>query len=132
MISQEEAHALAGTGGNVLSPAGDKIGGISEIYFDDSTGQPTWVTVRTGLFGTSESFVPLNDASAEGDDIRVSYDKETVKDAPQVEGAGQISPEEEEQLYSYYGIVDSGSAGDRAGSEREPITDAHRGAAEAG
>lgn len=32
---------------------------IRSDYLDDATGQPTWVTVSTGLFGTRESFAPL-------------------------------------------------------------------------
>jgi uncharacterized protein (TIGR02271 family) len=110
MVTKEQAQTLVGSSGNVLSTTGDKIGGIGQIYVDDSTGQPTWVTVKTGLFGTSESFVPLDSASVAGDDIRVGYDKDTVKDAPRVDADGDITPEEENKLYSYYGISDSGSA----------------------
>jgi sporulation protein YlmC with PRC-barrel domain len=45
-------------GQDVYDEAGEKIGSASEVYLDDETGQPEWVTVRTGLFGTKESFVP--------------------------------------------------------------------------
>ncbi|MBT2598118.1 PRC-barrel domain-containing protein [Arthrobacter sp. ISL-72] len=50
---------------------GDKIGSIGQVYTDDDSGEPTFVTVKTGLFGTSESFVPLQGASVEGDDTLV-------------------------------------------------------------
>jgi len=92
------------TDGNVVSTNGDKIGGIGQIYLDDNTGEPNWVTVKTGLFGTSESFVPLDGADLRGGDIVVKYDKATVKDAPRVDADGSISPEEEDALYSYYGL----------------------------
>jgi uncharacterized protein (TIGR02271 family) len=97
------------TDGNVVSTNGDKIGGIGQIYLDDNTGEPNWVTAKTGLFGTSESFVPLDGAELRGGDIVVKYDKATVKDAPRVDADGSISPEEEDALYSYYGL--SGTAG---------------------
>ncbi|MBB4710409.1 hypothetical protein BJ965_000291 [Streptomyces luteogriseus] len=42
---------------------GDKIGDARHVFFDDVTGEPEWVSVRTGLFGTSESFVPIHDAA---------------------------------------------------------------------
>src|SRR5687768_9142914 len=45
-------------GQDVYDQDGDKIGSASEIYLDDETGQPEWITLRTGLFGTKESFVP--------------------------------------------------------------------------
>ena len=92
------------TDGNVVSTDGDKIGGIGQIYLDDNTGEPNWVTVKTGLFGTSESFVPLDGADLRGGDIVVKYDKATVKDAPRVDADGSITPEEEDALYSYYGL----------------------------
>ena len=92
------------TDGNVVSTNGDKIGGIGQIYLDDNSGEPNWVTVKTGLFGTSESFVPLDGADLRGGDIVVKYDKATIKDAPRVDADGSISPEEEDALYSYYGL----------------------------
>jgi uncharacterized protein (TIGR02271 family) len=88
--------------GNVIDNDGDKIGGIGQIYLDDQTGEPNWVTAKTGLFGTSESFVPLSGASISGSDIVVGYDKATVKDAPRVDADGHLSPEEEDALYRYY------------------------------
>jgi uncharacterized protein (TIGR02271 family) len=108
MVSREQAQTLAGAKGNVLTSAGDKVGGIGQIYVDDTTGDPTWVTVKTGLFGTSESFVPLQGADIDGDDVRVGYDKDTIKDAPRVDADGNITPEEEDRLYSYYGLGGSG------------------------
>jgi len=119
MITKDQAQAIAGSSGNVVSTSGDKIGGIGQIYVDDSTGDPTWVTVKTGLFGTSQSFVPLDNASVDGNDIRVGYDKEKVKDAPRVDADGDITPEEEDQLYTYYGLSGGSSYGD---TDRDAIT----------
>ncbi len=112
-ISQNDLQALVQGGGNVLSSSGDKIGGIGQVYLDDATGEPSWVTAKTGLFGASESFVPLSGGSVRGDDVVVDYDKDKVKDAPQVEADGSITPEEEEELYRYYGLSGQGSDTDR-------------------
>ncbi|MGN6744266.1 MAG: YsnF/AvaK domain-containing protein, partial [Amnibacterium sp.] len=65
--------------------------------------------VRTGLFGASESLVPLENANWDREMLHVGYDKSQVKDAPRVEADRELSPEEQEQLYSYYGL--SGGAG---------------------
>jgi len=119
MITKDQAQALAGSSGNVVSTSGDKIGGIGQIYVDDSTGDPTWVTVKTGLFGTSQSFVPLDNASVDGNDIRVGYDKEKIKDAPRVDADGDITPEEEDQLYTYYGLGGGSSYSD---NDRDTVT----------
>jgi uncharacterized protein (TIGR02271 family) len=96
------------TSGNVVNTSGDKIGGVGQIYLDDATGQPNWVTVKTGLFGTSESFVPLADASISGNDIVVNYDKDTIKNAPRVDPDGHLTPDQEDELYRYYGLSGGG------------------------
>ena len=64
---------------------GEKIGDVGQIYLDDQTGKPEWATVRTGLFGTKESFVPVAEAQLTDQGLRVPYDKDTVKDAPRVD-----------------------------------------------
>ena len=91
-------------GKDVYDADGDKIGSASEVYLDDDSGQPEWVTVRTGLFGTKESFVPIRDADLTDDGVRVSVSKAKVKDAPKVDADGHLSPQEEEELYRYYGL----------------------------
>jgi uncharacterized protein (TIGR02271 family) len=103
-LTTDQARTLAGSGGNVVSTDGGKIGGIGQIYLDDATGDPTWVTAKTGLFGTKESFVPLEGAQVQGDDVVVAYDKSKVSDAPRVDPDGSLSPEEEDTLYAYYGL----------------------------
>lgn len=103
MISTNEAKSLLGNGGIVVDDNGDKIGKISQIFLDDTTGEPAWVTVKTGMFGGAESFVPVHDAHIVGDDISVPYDKAKVKDAPRVEDAdGHLTPSEEDDLYRFY------------------------------
>jgi uncharacterized protein (TIGR02271 family) len=91
-------------GQDVYDESGDKIGSAAEVYLDDETGQPEWVTVRTGMFGTKESFVPLRDANLTDDGVRVPVSKSQVKDAPKVDTDGHLSPQEEQELYRYYGM----------------------------
>ena len=33
---------------DVIDVTGKKIGGVGQVYLDDQTGQPTWVTVKSG------------------------------------------------------------------------------------
>ena len=91
-------------GATVYDSTGDKVGKIGQVYLDDQTQQPTWVTVSTGFFGTSETFVPIEGARFEGDDIHVAYGKEQIKDAPRVEVDQHLSETEETELYRYYGL----------------------------
>ena len=90
--------------GQVVSSDGEKIGRVGEVYVDDATGQLSWVTVKTGLFGTRESFVPMDNASISDDTITVPYDKAMIKDAPHAEPGEPLLPEQEDELYRYYNI----------------------------
>ncbi|MGX1274817.1 DUF2382 domain-containing protein [Streptomyces phaeoluteigriseus] len=90
----------------VYDTSGTKIGDARHVFLDDVTGQPEWVSVKTGLFGTSESFVPIQDAAVVEDQLEVPYAKDKVKDAPNVDvdAGGHLSEQEEHRLYEYYGI----------------------------
>ncbi|TQJ35693.1 PRC and DUF2382 domain-containing protein [Arthrobacter sp. SLBN-122] len=119
MLNRENLENLLTKGGNVVGSDGTKIGSIGQLYADDDTGEPTWVTVKTGLFGTSESFIPVEGAHNQGEDLVVPYTKEHVKDAPRVDADGHLTPEEEDRLYTYYDRgartyteATSGTAGD--------------------
>jgi uncharacterized protein (TIGR02271 family) len=78
------------------------------------------VTVKTGLFGTAESFVPLQDATLIGSDVRVAYNKGEVKDAPRVDPDGSITPTEEQRLYAHYGLSSRG--GYASGTQRTGVS----------
>ena len=100
-------------GRTVYGSDGDKIGEVGQVYLDDETGRPEWATVRTGLFGTKESFVPLAQSSQTDDGLTVPYDKSTVKDAPRVDAdQGHLSQSEEAELYRHYGLEYSESQSD--------------------
>jgi uncharacterized protein (TIGR02271 family) len=97
------------TGMDVIGRDGDRIGRAGSVFLDDETGRPEWITVETGLFGMRENFVPADQATIEGDTLRIPYDKSTVKDAPQIEPtAGHIDETEEDALYRYYGLSRTG------------------------
>ena len=96
-------------GQDVVGPDGDKIGTLEDVYLDRQTGEPEWATVRTGLFGTRVSFVPIRDAEKTDDDaVRVPVQKEKVKDAPRIDADEELSTEEEQRLYEHYGRSDYG------------------------
>lgn len=102
MIDQASVPSLLGS--TVRDSSGDRIGKVGQVYLDDTTGMPEWVTVRTGLFGTRESFVPLAAAHVDGDEIVVDVPKDRVSDAPQIDEDGHLSEEQEAELYRYYGV----------------------------
>jgi uncharacterized protein (TIGR02271 family) len=93
-------------GHDVYDVDGDKIGEITDIYYDDVTQRPEWLTVKTGLFGSKKTFVPLQGSARYGkddDNLQVAYDKEFIKDAPKVDVDEHLTPEQEAELWRYYG-----------------------------
>ncbi|GIH73882.1 DUF2382 domain-containing protein [Planobispora longispora] len=137
MITQNQIQTVINQ--DVYDITGEKIGEVKHVYLDEATGRPEWLCVKTGLFGTKETFVPAQAADVVADHVEVGYPKDRVKDAPSVdvEAGGHLSPDEERELYRYYDIDwDSswhhanrpGEAGGRAGwahtggqSERERL-----------
>jgi len=117
MIDQASVPSLMGS--TVRDNTGDKIGKVGQVYLDDTTGQPEWVTVKTGLFGTKETFVPLAAAHVEGDELVVDVPKDRVSDAPRIDEDGHLSEEQETELYAYYGV----SQGDFGRSQAERDAD---------
>lgn len=105
MLAREDIDGLLKRHGNVVAADGGKIGSIGQAYADDAGGQPSWITVKTGLFGMSESFVPLEGARIDGDDIVVPYSKDQIKDAPRVDVEGHLEPSEEDRLYEHYELT---------------------------
>ncbi|MWV50668.1 DUF2382 domain-containing protein [Rathayibacter sp. VKM Ac-2803] len=97
-------------GSPVHGSDGDKIGSVEQVYVADESGTPVWATVRTGLFGTSESFVPLEGASFDDGRLSVAYDKSFVKDAPRIDADGALNADEEADLYRYYNLGGAASA----------------------
>ncbi|CAM5557338.1 DUF2382 domain-containing protein [Streptomyces fumanus] len=120
MITREQIRNLLDH--PVYDGDGNKIGEASHVFFDDVTGRPEWVSVKTGMFGSKECFVPIRDASLVEDHLEVPYRKDQIKDAPSVDvdAGGHLSATEEHRLYDYYGInwdnvlTDAETPGDRS------------------
>ncbi|MER5443090.1 PRC and DUF2382 domain-containing protein [Streptomyces sp. NPDC002790] len=84
---------------------GEKIGSVERVYLDDRTGNADWVTVKTGLFGMKETFVPLRGATHDSERLNVRYTKEAVKDAPRVDADQHLDESEKSELYTHYGMT---------------------------
>lgn len=91
-------------GRHVYDAEGNKVGTAGTIYQSDVTGAPEWITVKTGLFGTKESFVPLNGAEADDKGLHLTVHKDQIKDAPRMEEDGHLSDAETAELYRHYGL----------------------------
>ena len=91
-------------GATALDRDGHKLGHVDTVFVDAQTDEPTFAAVRTGLFGTRSSFVPLINAVVRDGDLHVAYPKPQIHDAPSVEADEWLDAAEERELYRYYDI----------------------------
>jgi uncharacterized protein (TIGR02271 family) len=109
--SRKDARDMAGTmhpqqlmDTAVVDPEGHKIGKVGNVYLADATREPEWITVKTGLFGSKESFVPLSGANLDDDGVHVNVAKDQVSEAPRIDADGHLSSSESAELYRHYGL----------------------------
>ncbi len=108
------------TGSTALGSDGEKIGKVGQVYLDDETGRPEWVTVSTGLFGTKESFAPLYNAQPGEGEVRLAVTKQQVKDAPNVDADQHVGSSEIDALYQHYaGYLEPAGSHARTGQADE-------------
>ena len=72
MISTSNVNDIIGA--DVVDPDNDKVGKVGQVYLDSDTNEPTWVSVKTGLFGMSETLVPVDDATWTDGVLRLTVD----------------------------------------------------------
>jgi uncharacterized protein (TIGR02271 family) len=84
---------------------------------------------QDGLFGTRLSFVPIEQAEPTGESVRVPFSKDQIKDAPKIDDSnGQLSQQEEAELYAHYGMSYGESRSDSGLPESGPRENGDRGA----
>lgn len=100
MTSPQQWNTL--TGLTAVDANGDKVGKVGQVYLDDRTEQPVWVTVSTGLFGNRESFAPLCNAAVRDGQLVLVTPQQLVKDAPNIDTDGYLDEQDVEALYQHY------------------------------
>src|SRR5215211_4016199 len=92
-------------GYTVQDPNGEKIGKVDDLFLDEND-QPEYIGVKMGFLGTRTTLIPVqmarvNDARQV---IEVAADKETLKNGPTFDDDREITPDFENEVYSYYGL----------------------------
>ena len=83
---------------------GDKVGGVKDVYVNDTTGQPDFVSVNHGLFGGGDSIVPLRGHSLRDGELHLAFPKERIEDAPDLDENGHLTTEDQDAFYRHYGL----------------------------
>ncbi len=101
-------------GYTVYDQSDQKIGKVDDLFVDEND-QPEYVGVKMGFLGTRSTLIPFQMATVEDSRqaIVVSTDKETAKNGPSFDDDREITAELENEVYSYYGLQQTGAAEDR-------------------
>lgn len=85
---------------------GEKVGDVQDVYVNDTTGQPDFVSVNHGLFGGGTSIVPLRGHSLRDGELHLAFPKERIENAPDLDENGHLTTEDQEAFYRHYGLTD--------------------------
>jgi uncharacterized protein (TIGR02271 family) len=80
----------------------------------DENDQPEYIGVKMGFLGMSSTLIPWQLVTPDegSGSLTVAADKETAKNGPAFDDDREITPDYEQQVYSYYGLShSSGSEG---------------------
>ena len=66
-------------GRTVVDASGRRIGKVARVYMGNLTGEPEWITVKTGLFRRPSCFVPLAGVVVDEDILVVPYSRDMVR-----------------------------------------------------
>ena len=83
---------------------GEKLGGVKDVYVNDTTGQPDFVSVNHGLFGGGDSIVPLRGHTLRDGELHLAFPKDRVEDAPELDENGHLTTEDQDAFYRHYGL----------------------------
>ena len=107
---------------------GEKLGDVNEVFVDDQSGQPTFVEVNHGLFGMNSSLVPLRGHDFSGDDLKLGFSKDRIKDAPDFDSDKPLTPEAQSDIFKHYGLDNAHDVTDYKDSNLDSKHDAQAGA----
>jgi uncharacterized protein (TIGR02271 family) len=105
-------------GYEVYDQVGEKIGKVDDLFVDESD-QPEYIGVKMGFLGTRSTLIPWETVSSTDDGgraITVDADKATAKNGPAFDDDREITPEFENEVYSYYGLQRSQTTTDEPGA----------------
>lgn len=92
-------------GYDVVDRNGERIGTVEDIW-EDASKQPAFLAIKTGWLGLGRThIVPAQsgEVNETRHEIRLPYDKETLKNAPHFESISEFDPDTERQIFDYYG-----------------------------
>jgi uncharacterized protein (TIGR02271 family) len=97
-------------GADVLDTQGNNLGSVDGVWVDDATNDLEFIAVKTGGLFAKSHIVPVADAQIGDGTVTVPYAEDQIKDAPSFATDAELTPEDEDQIYAFFGIDRSTSA----------------------
>jgi hypothetical protein len=92
-------------GQTLVNVRGDKVGKIDELVARSDAEETGWACVKYGLLGARCTYVPLDHAVEEDGHVRVPYETEVIRQAPEVTlEDGRINQADAEKLHRHFGL----------------------------
>lgn len=83
---------------------GNKIGDVDGVWVDDATSDLEFIGVKTGFLMGKTHLMPARDAQISDGTVQVPYSKDQIHGAPTFGTDAELSPEDEDSIYSYYNL----------------------------
>jgi hypothetical protein len=91
-------------GQDVFDENSEKLGKLDDVLYDGESDDPAFGAVRSGTLSKHLTFVPLLGATAGREYLRVRMSKSAFKDAPSFAPDVQLTLEDEEKIYGFFGL----------------------------
>jgi uncharacterized protein (TIGR02271 family) len=93
-------------GYDVTDTQGNTIGSVDGVWVDDATNRPEFIAVKTGMLFGKNHLMPVEQAQIDqaSQTIQVPYSEDQIKGGPSFGTTDNLSPDDEQQIYSYYGM----------------------------
>jgi uncharacterized protein (TIGR02271 family) len=108
--TQDQATQIFGY--DVIDGSGNNVGSVDGVWVDDATDALEFVSIKTGWLMGKTHLIPMENAQVDdaNNQIQVPYGEDQIKDAPSFATDAELSPDDEQSIYSYYGMQRSDQA----------------------
>lgn len=102
-MTREELEQARDDAALVVDSAGDPVGELEAIYYDDQSGEPAWLGVRTASEPPRRVLAPVEGAELAEESVQLAHEREAVEASGAIDGES-IDAEAEAELRAHYGL----------------------------
>jgi len=96
--------ARAWIGNRVTDTLGVGVGRLEDIWVDAQSGEPAWLLIREGRFGSRHKLVPFEGATEGGGRVWLPYERDLIRSAPEIGAEEILTSELGEELRLHFGV----------------------------